>query len=694
MLAAVAIQLPIFDRWFGLLDEGYMLSLAAEIRRGQMLYRDVYVDAPFPAAFYLLAGWFGIAGTSVWAERVLAVGVFAVFVGASVRLATLVLPRLGAVVFAILLLCYRVWAFPHWQVFSYSSLAVTLLGLATLVVAGAGSRRRAGALLVGGGLAGAAVLSKQDYGVACAGALGLYLLLRWVPFAAEPDRVRRGVRDAARFAAGAALVVVPVLGAIAAAGAWDAFVYQTVVSPLTSTTSGTYTALPPMRPLLHQDPLLRSGIGSYLPAILQTLRWEAIAAGWAYRETALWDLALKVVYHAPFAIWWTAALWWGVRALARRPPDQARLPVLAYAGGLLLAFNPPRDWVHLMMIYPPVVLLACVLASDVAAWLPPRARIALALPVALAVALLVTDSVRLGRELRAAFQWPIAGPRGGFYTDARHGPILEDVQRALDTVPRGVPVPVYPMNPMLGFLAARAPVGGYHVIWPFQAAERDERIIAELERLRPPTVIYSLSQYAHLGSFRQNAPRLFDHLVDRYELTTTFSRERFGPLYVALSRDDGAPDIVLPQLVAHLPADAPAVAAVWPFSRVLATRVETAAAPRPVSIPFEVPAGAARLEFHYGINPERWLMLADGPFAFQLGVDGTPVFDATLDPAHVLGDRRWAHGSIDLAPYAGRTVHLALSVRGPRSLAGDPDLAGWARFRLVAGAHEPVAEGS
>ena len=59
MVAAVAIQLPIFDRWFGLLDEGYMLSLAAEIRRGQMLYRDVYVDAPFPAAFYLLAvgGW-------------------------------------------------------------------------------------------------------------------------------------------------------------------------------------------------------------------------------------------------------------------------------------------------------------------------------------------------------------------------------------------------------------------------------------------------------------------------------------------------------------------------------------------------------------------------------------------------------------------------------------------------------------
>ena len=114
-LAAVAIQLPIFDRWFGLLDEGYMLSLADDIRRGQMLYRDVYVDAPFPAAFYLLAGWFGLLGTSVWAERVLAMLLFAVFVFASVRLATLAMPRFAAAIFAVLLLCYRIWAFPHWH---------------------------------------------------------------------------------------------------------------------------------------------------------------------------------------------------------------------------------------------------------------------------------------------------------------------------------------------------------------------------------------------------------------------------------------------------------------------------------------------------------------------------------------------------------------------------------------------------
>jgi hypothetical protein len=232
-------------------------------------------------------------------------------------------------------------------------------------------------------------------------------------------------------------------------------------------------------------------------------------------------------------------------------------------------------------------------------------------------------------------------------------------------------------------------VAGYHVIWPFQPAERDGRIVGELERLRPPAVVYSLSQYAHLGSFRQNAPSLFAYLVDHYELTRTFSRQRFGPLLTLLTREEDTGEQVLPQLLAHVPPGSPATAVVWPFTRALALRVGTAASPAHVAIPFEVPVRATALDFVYGINPERWLNLVDGPFAFQVDIDGTPVFDASLDPAHDLDDRRWAAGSIDLQPFAGRTVRLGFSVRGPASLAGDADLAGWARFRL--GVAEPPA---
>src|SRR5207247_1226927 len=71
-LAAVAIQLPIFDRWLALLDEGYLLELADEVNRGKLLYRDVYVDAPLPGAFYAMAAWFRVAGTSIWISPPLA----------------------------------------------------------------------------------------------------------------------------------------------------------------------------------------------------------------------------------------------------------------------------------------------------------------------------------------------------------------------------------------------------------------------------------------------------------------------------------------------------------------------------------------------------------------------------------------------------------------------------------------------
>jgi len=239
------------------------------------------------------------------------------------------------------------------------------------------------------------------------------------------------------------------------------------------------------------------------------------------------------------------------------------------------------------------------------------------------------------------------------------------------------------MSPMLGFLAGRSTVGGFHVIWPFQPAERDRRIIAGFEAAQVPLVLYSLSQYAHLGSFRQNAPALFDYLVDHYEIADTFSHERFGPLMVSLARDDGAPDAVLPALVTQLPGDASAAAAIWPFAHVLAVRTGTAEAPGGASFVVDVPAGATRLEFAYGLDPERWLTLLDGPFAFEVSVDGTPRFEATLDPMRVLADRRWAPGAIDVADVAGRRVRLEFSVRGPASLARDPNLAGWTRFRWV-----------
>src|SRR5207249_23254 len=169
--------------------------------------------------------------------------------------------------------------------------------------------------------------------------------------------------------------------------------------------------------------------------------------------------------------------------------------------------------------------------------------------------------------------------------------------------------PVWPLQPMLEFLAGREGAGGFHVIWPGQNPARDERIIADLERRDVRVAIYSLSQYASLGSFRMNAPRLYDYLVDHYAIDAVFARELFGPLLCALIRRPAAPP---PGIPLRAPADGALADVRWPFATVMAERVGTPSTPVVARVLIDVPAGRPRLTFAYGTNPERWLDAPSG----------------------------------------------------------------------------------
>src|SRR3989442_11613208 len=153
------------------------------------------------------------------------------------RVGRAVVPRGWALVLAALVLCSRIWAFPHWHIMSYSSLAATLLP-AALVLAlrhvATGSRA---AVLASGALIGAAILCKQDYGAGVGGALGLFL-------AARPLLGRGGFLAAALYAAGGALVVLPAFAAVVAAGLLGPLVEQTLVRPLPLVSTFAYPHLP------------------------------------------------------------------------------------------------------------------------------------------------------------------------------------------------------------------------------------------------------------------------------------------------------------------------------------------------------------------------------------------------------------------------------------------------------------------
>src|SRR5581483_2181773 len=63
-----------FISWFG--DEGVILRGADEMLRGTRCYGDLFEIIP-PLGFFVVAGWFKLAGVSFIASRVLAVLVMA-----------------------------------------------------------------------------------------------------------------------------------------------------------------------------------------------------------------------------------------------------------------------------------------------------------------------------------------------------------------------------------------------------------------------------------------------------------------------------------------------------------------------------------------------------------------------------------------------------------------------------------------
>jgi hypothetical protein len=688
------LQAFIFDRWFGLLDEGYILAIADDINRGKVLYRDIYIDAPFPGAFYLLAGWFRLVGTSILASRPLVVAAFTILVICVTRIASVLLPRAGALAVAVVLVCYRVWAFPHWQVYNYSPIAAAILTLAVMLLLGWIQRPVRAFLVIAGVLAGVGILCKQDYGLGVTGALGLFLLVQPMLGApaggqARPQGRRLGnVLPALQFTVGVALVLGPALGLLAWAGALGGLVEQAIVVPLRGATQFVaYPRLPALRPLLSQDPQIRAQLENYFPSILLTLRRDELMASWLWRETSVWDVGLKVIFYLPLLSFALAAVCWLGAAVVRARrgtvalDDVRRLLLLAWLGGFLLAFNRPRDWVHLMMIYPPVIVSVAVLVADGLRRAPRAIRIPARAGLSLAVALLIAASLDVAGTMRRTFTWPLESPRAGVRVDVHNGPLVDDVLAWIAAnAPPGEPVSVYPIQPMIAFLAGREVAANFQVIWPVQGGDRDRRIIADLERRRPHAIVYSLSGWGHLGSFRDNAPALWRYLVEHYEIERTFSRELWGSLFCGLVRRE-TPATGQPLLDAFA-ASPEVVRRQWPFADVVAARVGTAAAPHPAAVRLHVPEAGGVFAFRFGINPDRWLWSPGGPFTFEVTVDGRTELRTTLDPARRLEDRRWVEGRIDLRALAGRDVTVALAVTSPLPPPGEPDVAGWSEIRM------------
>jgi 4-amino-4-deoxy-L-arabinose transferase-like glycosyltransferase len=698
-VAAVIFQLPIFDRWLALLDEGYVLQIADDINRGRILYRDVVVDAPFPLSFELLAAWFRIFGTSVFSSRLLAVLFFALYASSFYCLSREVLRRTHALLFVWLILCYRLWAFPHWQFYSYSLVAASLALVAAATLAASLRRESVWLRFLGGIFLGMAIAAKQDYGAMVSIAFGLLLLL--LPWLQGPGRPKLGsaLLPAFQVTLGAFLVVLPIAAFFAWHGALPAMIQQTVIFPFSVMSEFDYTRLPDIRPFFSQDPALRHQIGSYFPSLPATLWWKncegclvsGIGTSSLYTATPLIDIALKLFYWSPLAIVCVAGgatglRVWRERGAEMRARTRGQLVVMTLALGFLAAFNKPRDWVHLMMIYPPILLALAMLAGNFLERASlPVARVATFL-LAVAVVVVSAASFAMMIDLRRSFDYPLGGPRGFVFADRLNGPLVAEVldwQR--EAVAPGVPLPVYPTQPAIAFLSERETAGGFHVIWPMQGGDRDATIIADIERRGVDHLVFSISQWGHLGSFEATAPDLYRYLVENFEIRRTFSREIYGPILVALERSSETPPTGS--------GDSPLVSDLfttrnWPFAEIQSQVVGSEENSELVRFSLSTSFRQATLEGSVGINPDRWFGPPAGPFDFIIeieeGLQRRVLLRKRIDPRRDVEDRHWHPFAVDLTPYAGHATDLLFRIDAPPLQENPQNLAGWKDLRFIA----------
>lgn len=718
--ATLAVQWPIVDRWFSAMDEGHMLQFADLVNRGGLLYRDATIY-PLPGSFYLLAGVFRLFEPSILVSRWLVAVEFSLFVALSFALVRRIVRPAAAWSCVLALLVYRVWSFPHWHMYNYSTTSLLVLTASLLALVRhleSGSRR---SLLASGLLFGLGVYCKQDYGAA---ALLASLACLAVAASSGPAESR------GRVAASLAGFLLPAAGVGALAGLHflsqgllGQVIQFTVLNHFIGLSSYEYSPFPPLLPLFTQDPALRDPVGLHnnFPAIVGTVHGLAVMQSRWFTDTALYDTAIKALIFGP-RLWIAASALrlWRIRDELGDPGGRPRylteLALFAFAAAfmLLAALYRPQDYLHLAVLLAPLVWLGTVQAD--ALWKArPRLARALAAAALLPALAVVGYSAWLFTQLRILHPAPLEQERGGVYVKPVEAQMIDDLVADARTHTRpDQPLAVMPYFSIVHFLAERdAPHGASYIVWPFpEYPDRDQRIIDAMQQTATPHVIWNFTQFPNFPPVSEYAPALFAYLVDHFEIERIFTYEAFGydlaalrrqppapgePLLAQADLDDGGARVWVERrgVVRALPAARRGqVAAVelWPFRPVVALR--PAVGGRTVlSFPVQVPAGGARLRTAVGVHPRAWFRHPASPVRFRLEAVAAGgrkrLFDRILNPHLRLEDRGWFDVDLPLDAWAGREVVLELSTTTESPEGATRWMGGWEIPRLVASRTSP-----
>jgi len=693
IMGVLLLQLPFRLLMISMGDEGIILQISDDLLRGRHLYVDA-VHYLFPGVFYLTAAAFALFGTSVETARSLAILLFSVTCGIAYLISRWWYTRRGALVIVALFLGYRVWAYPHWQMLSYSTLAVMFALLASWLVGRALPDRRAWQPLLAGTVAGLAVLAKQDSGTITVAALGLVLLI------SRPPPGETHLRRAALFATGCGLVLGVSAVAIWRGGFGEGLIQDAILAPLHAAGYFQHWPRPALFPLFGQSGAIRRAPWNYFPSVLVDLYWSRISESALYQRTPILDLLLKTVYWLPVFLLVLAIpiVLWVWRKQAANVGSQRLLLIAFVAAGFLAAFNPPHDWVHLLVLYPPTLLLGAGLLAQL------RLPRAIAAGIASLVLVFSTGSALMATSLLGMDQSPVRSPRGVLYARPQQAEPLASVIGELTARGQDAPLLALPYHPMLNFLAARPGLSRFYLVWPVEREpDRDQQMVQRLKENPGADVVYSPNRYPGFPPLVAYAPVLFGYLADHYTIDRVFDGGWNGFTFFSLRRREGprgdsllgealssaavtvASDGQPPSPVFDGERDKVVGEAVWPFERVL--RV-TLVPDQRVTVGYQViPRPGDRFEASFGLNPERPSSAAPPTLRFSVSlqnVDGerelaTREVRASDHP--LVGP--WDKMSVDLSAWAEHPVELVLAVAA--SGQAPAESVGWGAPRLIHG---------
>lgn len=510
-LVAILVQIPFLERGISFYDEGSILAIADGLRSGETLYHD-RVTTIAPLTFELMGALFGLFGPSFLVGRLLLALVFALCAVLVHQILREFVSTRWALCGTLSFLVLKWVAFPSWTEVNYAQLAM-LFSLASVWLLLRFLPAHALAWLAAAGFCvGLTLVTKQNIGAFLGFTLALTLACD-----ARFHGTRRPqlfLRHGAVLSAGMMLPLLATGLFYAAQGTLGDLTDRAVLAALQM---GQGYAIPfPGLALWALEPHALGGVAyAYFPAPIVHMFWLEWLNPRSLPLMLPIELAVKATYYLPLLLLCLAGIlaWKAHRSQPDRAETSRWLLLVTLAAMMYLSLY-RADWVHLMSVFPPL-LLVCVAAlgrlSRATRW---ATRAALVLFVSWLTAGSLLAVATLG-----VYRTPIDTTRGRIIATSQQAEYANRVLAFTNAQEQDSEILFLRGSPLFYFLTERRIPGRFDLAVPRLIVGGDDESLADSLGsvdmvIYDPTVIPTLRD-----PITEYAPRTAATLATRFEIT-------------------------------------------------------------------------------------------------------------------------------------------------------------------------------